>query len=165
MKRNATTRAASPAARADGTREVVLDVLSAAARFFMAYIWISAGISKIGVHMDVSRTIAAYEIFTPEWSDMLANIIGPLEIAGGLLLLLGIKLRPAGWVSIGVLALFIIGLTSAWARGLGIDCGCFNPGQETSATNLLRTIGRDVFYVAITLFMIYRPFKKFALYP
>ncbi|WP_288833522.1 MauE/DoxX family redox-associated membrane protein [uncultured Corynebacterium sp.] len=148
-----------------GTREVVLDVLSAAARFFMAYIWISAGSSKIGVHMDVTQTIMAYEIFTPDWSDLLATLIGPLEIAGGLLLLLGIKLRPAGWVSIGVLSLFIIGLASAWSRGLVIDCGCFSPGEGEEGTNLVMTIGRDVGYILITLFMIYRPYRKFALYP
>lgn len=131
----------------------------------MAYIWISAGVSKIGVHMDVTQTIQAYEIFTPAWSDLLARLIGPLEISGGLLLLLGLKLRPAGWVSIGVLSLFIIGLGSAWSRGLVIDCGCFNPEQSDGGTNLVVTMARDVFYIAITLFMIYRPFKKFALYP
>ena len=151
--------------RVNGTREVVLDILSASARFFMAYIWISAGWSKLGAHMDVTQTIRAYEIFTPAWSDLLARIIGPLELAGGLLLLLGIKLRPAGWVSIGVLTLFIIGLWSAWSRGLVIDCGCFSPEPTEEGTNILATMGRDVFYIAITVFMIYRPFKKWALYP
>ncbi|MDY5785352.1 MAG: hypothetical protein SPK16_04550 [Corynebacterium sp.] len=150
---------------APSTREVVLDIMSAAARFFMAYIWISAGIAKIGVHMDVTQTIMAYEIFTPAWSDGLARLIGPLEIAGGLLLLLGIKLRASGWVSIVILALFIIGLSSAWARGLIIDCGCFSPGESDEGTNVLATIGRDVLYVIVTLFMIYRPYKKFALFP
>ena len=131
----------------------------------MAFIWISAGTSKIGKHMDVTQTIQAYEIFTPAWSDLLARLIGPLEIAGGLLLLLGIKLRPAGWVSIGVLSLFIIGLGSAWSRGLIIDCGCFSPEATDTGTNILATMGRDAFYIAITLFMIYRPFRKWALYP
>ncbi|CAM3248702.1 hypothetical protein CKJ85_11660 [Corynebacterium sp. NML 150383] len=148
------------------TRALVLDVLSAAARFFMAYVWIKAAIPKIGAVLDVTQTIAAYEIFTRDWSYLLAHIIGPLELAGGLLLLLGIKLRPAGWVSIGVLSLFIIGMLSAWQRGLIIDCGCFDPNTEgTEGTNLLATVGRDVIYIAITLFMIYRPFKKFAIYP
>ncbi|WP_425292307.1 MauE/DoxX family redox-associated membrane protein [Corynebacterium mayonis] len=131
----------------------------------MAYIWISAGMSKIGVHMDVTQTIKAYEIFTPAWSDYLARIIGPLEIAGGLLLLLGIKLRWSGWLSIGVLLLFMVGLYSAWARGLVIDCGCFSPGESDTGTNILATLGRDALYVLITLIMIYRPYKKFALYP
>lgn len=144
----------------------MLDVLSAAARFFMAFVWIRAAIPKIGNVMDVTQTIAAYEIFTRDWSYLLAQLIGPLELAGGILLLLGIKLRPAGWVSIGVLTLFIIGMLSAWQRGLIIDCGCFNPSAEgEEGTNLLATVGRDALYILITGFMIYRPFKRFAIYP
>ncbi|WKD57099.1 Methylamine utilization protein MauE [Corynebacterium capitovis DSM 44611] len=142
-----------------------MDILSAAARFFMAYIWISAGVSKIGVHMDVTQTIRAYDIFTADWSDMLATIIGPLEIAGGLLLLLGVKLRPAGWLSIVILSLFIIGLASAWSRGIVLDCGCFTPDQSEEGTNLLVTIARDIGFIAITLFMIYRPYTRWAVYP
>lgn len=155
----------SPAPARD-TKTLVLDVLSALARFYMAYVWIDAGASKIGVPLDVTKTIEAYEIFTPDWSYLLAHIIGPLEVAGGLLLLLGIKLRWSGKVSIIVLTLFIIGMLSAWQRGLVIDCGCFDPSAAGEGeTNLLVTVARDVGYIAITAFMMWRPFKKFAIYP
>lgn len=148
------------------TKTLVLDILSALARFYMAYVWIDAGISKIGVPLDVSKTIEAYEIFTPDWSYLLAHIIGPLELAGGLMLLLGIFLRWSGKVSIIVLTLFIIGMLSAWQRGLVIDCGCFDPSAAGEGeTNLLVTVARDVAYIAITAFMMWRPFKKFAIYP
>lgn len=153
-------------ARSRDTKTLVLDILSALARFYMAYVWIDAGISKIGVPLDVSKTIEAYEIFTPDWSYLLAHIIGPLELAGGLMLLLGIFLRWSGKVSIIVLTLFIIGMLSAWQRGLVIDCGCFDPSAAGEGeTNLLVTVGRDVAYIAITAFMMWRPFKKFAIYP
>lgn len=148
----------------DGKRDVVLQVLSAAARFIMAFVWISAGWAKIGQHMTVTQTIMAYQIFTPEWSDMLARIIGPLEIAGGLFLLLGIRIREAGWVSIVVLSLFIIGLSSAYARGLDIDCGCFGAAGDSSSSDIVFTIVRDIVFVGITLFMIRFPFKKYSLW-
>lgn len=147
------------------TSERALDVLSALARFGLAAMWITSGASKIGKHMTVTQSIEAYEIFTPHWSGLLANLIGPLELAGGLILLLGIKIRPAGWVSFGVLVLFIIGLASAYARGLQIDCGCFGPDPDHTDGDLRWAIIRDVGLIAVTLFMIYRPFKKFALYP
>lgn len=143
----------------------VLDVFSALARFGLAAVWIFAGATKLGNHMTVTQSIEAYEIFTPHWSSLLANIIGPAELAGGLILLLGIKIRPAGWVSFGVLVLFIIGLSSAYSRGLQIDCGCFGPDPDSAGGDLLWAIARDVGLIAVTLFMIYRPFKKFALYP
>lgn len=148
------------------TKTLLLDILSALARFYMAYVWIDAGTSKIGVPLDVSKTIEGYEIFTPDWSYLLAHIIGPLELAGGLMLLLGIFLRWSGKVSIIVLTLFIIGMLSAWQRGLVIDCGCFDPSAAGEGeTNLLVTVARDVAYIAITAFMMWRPFKKFAIYP
>nr|VDG63995.1 Uncharacterised protein [Streptococcus thermophilus] len=147
------------------TKPLALDIVSALARFGLAFMWIYSGSTKIGVPMDVTKSVEAYEIFTPYWSELIARIIGPAEIAGGLLLLLGIKLKPAGWVSIGVLVLFIIGVWSAYTRGLTIDCGCFAPQGDDGGSDLLRVIFRDVVFIAVTLFMIYRPFKKFALYP
>lgn len=147
------------------TTALVLDALSALARFGLAFMWIYSGWTKIGVHMDVTKSITAYEIFTPYWSELLARVIGPAEIAGGLLLLLGIKIRPAGWVSLGVLVLFIIGLYSAYTRGLNIDCGCFGPQPSGDGADLLIAIARDAGLIAATLFMIYRPYTRFALYP
>lgn len=148
-------------------KALVLNLISAFARFYMAYIWISAGLAKINQHLAVAQTIQAYEIFTPEWSNYLAYLIGPLEIAGGLLLLFGLFLRTASWVSIVVLTLFIIGIAQAWARGLDIDCGCFtvDPNEGAQEMNYMKTIARDIFYIALMLWIIKRPFKKFALHP
>ncbi|APT91991.1 DoxX family membrane protein [Corynebacterium phocae] len=148
-------------------KALVLDVISAFARFYMAYIWIKAGLAKLGEHLSVTQTIKAYGIFTPEWSDYLANLIGPLEIAGGVLLLLGLFLRQSAVVGTIVLTLFMIGIAQAWGRGLGIDCGCFsvNPGDDAQVMNYIKTLLRDVFYVFLMVWTIWRPFKKFALHP
>lgn len=145
----------------------VLDAISAFARFYMAYIWLKAGIAKLGEYMSVTQSIKAYEIFTPEWSGYLANLIAPLEIAGGLLLLFGLFLRPSSKVALFVLVLFIIGIGQAWGRGLGIDCGCFSvdPNRDAQVMNYMKTIARDVFYVALTGWTLWRPFTRFALHP
>lgn len=147
-------------------RTLILDAISFIARFWMAYTWIRAGVSKLDAHMAVTQNIMAYEIFTPQWSDFLARIIGPLEIAGGVLLLLGIFLRTSSKVSIAVLTLFIIGIAQAWARGLELDCGCFDPTGTTTNYQLeyLTTIGRDLVYIALSAWTVYRPFKKWAIY-
>lgn len=166
-----TDTGAAPAAlavpHARSTKELVLDVLAALARFGLAFMWIYSGWVKIAEpHINMAKTIEAYEIFTPYWSSVLANWIGPLELAGGLLLLLGIKIRWAGGVSIGVLVLFIIGLYSAHSRGLVIDCGCFDPAAaDPQPGELLTAIRRDVFLIAATAYMMWRPYKKFAIYP
>ena len=132
----------------------------------MAYIWIKAGVGKLDAHMAVTQNIMAYEIFTPQWADFLARLIGPLEIAGGVLLLLGVFLRTASKVSIGVLALFIIGIGQAWLRGLELDCGCFDPTATVTNYELqyFTTILRDLFFIALSAWTIARPFKKWAIY-
>ncbi|GAB2517235.1 Methylamine utilization protein MauE [Corynebacterium atrinae] len=154
-------------ARSWFTRSVLLDAISAFARFFMAYTWISAGIPKLNDHMNMTQAITAYEIFTPQFSDLLARLIGPLEIAGGLMLLLGLFLRPASKLASVVLVLFIIGIAWAWIGGLVIDCGCFNiePNVDKQAMDYFLTILRDIGFLALSVWTIYRPFKKFAIYP
>lgn len=145
----------------------MLDVASALARFGLALMWIYSGMQKVlESHINITKTIEAYEIFTPYWSDLLARVIGPLELAGGLILLLGIKIRWAGGVSLAVLVLFIIGLSSVQARGLVIDCGCFDPAQaQPEEGDLLKAIVRDIGLAAATVFMMWRPYRKFAIYP
>lgn len=143
----------------------ILDLIAAICRFYLAYIWLKAGISKVGNHMDVTQAIIGYEIFTPYWSDLLARIIGPLEIAGGLMLLLGLWLRPSAKLSAVVLTLFIIGIASVWVRGLDISCGCFSQEPSSGPMEYAATIARDIVYLAMSVFIIYRPFKKWAIYP
>lgn len=148
-------------------KSLILDLISAFARFFMAYIWIAAGVEKLNKHFTMTQTIEAYQIFTPEWSHYLAYLIGPLEIAGGVLLLLGLFMRPAVKVGIIVLVLFMIGIGQAWARGLDIDCGCFevDPANTDQVMDYVKTLGRDLFYLVLMVWIWVRPFKKFAIYP
>lgn len=148
-------------------KSLILDLLSAFARFFMAYIWIAAGVEKLNKHFTMTQTIEAYQIFTPEWSHYLAYLIGPLEIAGGVLLLLGLFMRPAAKVGIIVLVLFMIGIGQAWARGLDIDCGCFevDPANTDQVMDYVKTLGRDLFFLVLMVWIWVRPFKKFAIYP
>lgn len=148
-------------------RELTLDTVSAIARFGMGIVWIAAGLPKLNDHMNLTQSIAAYEIFTPYWSDLLARMIGPLEVAGGLLLILGIFLKPVSKVASWVMVLFIIGIAQAWSRGLVIDCGCFSvePNMDGAAMDYAVTILRDLVFLFLSVWTIYRPFTRFALYP
>lgn len=131
----------------------------------MGYVWLSAGMSKLNHQLSVSQNIQGYQIFTPEWSDFLAHLIGPLEVAGGVLLILGIFLRGSSKVAFAVLVLFMVGISQAWIRGLDIDCGCF--GSEPSdvpGMDYAWTLARDTFFLFLTGWTIWRPFRKFAVY-
>ena len=55
----------TPPAPQRDTKALVLDVLSALARFFMAYVWLDAGIAKLGVPLDVTKTCLLYTSPSP----------------------------------------------------------------------------------------------------
>ena len=145
---------------------LVLDIISFLSRFGLAATWIWAGFHKVGSVLETGQSIQAYKIFTLEWSVFLAQIIGPLELMGGFILLIGVFFRQAGWLSTIVLVLFMIGIGQAWARGLVIDCGCFGQQDLTDGgMDYLQTILRDVVLVAMSLCTAYRPYRRFAIYP
>lgn len=143
------------------------DLMSALVRFGMAAVWIIAGVQKLDARMEMTQAIKAYGIFTPEWSGYLAYLIGPLELMGGVLLLLGLFLREASAVAAVVLVLFMVGISQAWARGLVIDCGCFgyDPADVSQGMNYALTLLRDATFLVLTLWTIWRPYRRYALHP
>ena len=64
-----------------------------------------------------------------------------LELALAVLLLAGIANRIAGAASAGLLVVFMLGIASAWARGLQIDCGCFSAGGPDASAGTTRYLG------------------------
>ena len=46
----------------------MLDVISFIARFGMAWVWIEAGVHKLGKTLDMTQAIKGYDIFTPDWA-------------------------------------------------------------------------------------------------
>ncbi|MCS4490625.1 MauE/DoxX family redox-associated membrane protein [Corynebacterium sp. ES2775-CONJ] len=150
----------------DDTRSKVIDIISALARFGLAAVWILAGLTKIGKPMTEAQNIMAYEIFTPDWSYFLGQIIGPVEIAGGLILLVGIFIRQAAKISLIALIFFMIGIAQAWYRGLVIDCGCFGDADlADGGMSYVTTLLRDVVFVAMSIWVMVFPYKRFAIYP
>ena len=145
----------------------MLDIISFIARFGMAWVWIEAGVHKLGKTLDMTQAIKGYGIFTPEWAGYLATVIGPLEVIGGVLLLLGLFLRRSSIVATIVLLLFMVGIAQAWARGLDIDCGCFGYDAQNPDRGMdyAKTLLRDAAYLFFTVWTIKRPFTKFALHP
>ena len=82
-----------------------------------------------------------------------------LEVAVGLLLVLGLFTRGSAVVGGVLMVVFIIGIGSAWARGLSIDCGCFGDGGTIAAaqTQYPEEIARDVGLLLCAAWLVLRP--------
>ena len=107
--------------------------LGTVVRLGLATVWLVAGGSKVGDLAASGRAVNAYQLFPYDLATILGAALPFVEIALGVLLLLGLATRLAAGISAVLLGLFIAGIASAWIRGLNIDCGCFGSGGELPA--------------------------------
>lgn len=149
-----------------GTRAAAVPWLVLAGRLVLGGVWIVAGALKV-TDLDASvRAVRAYRLL-PETAAQLVDAGLPLvEIVLGVLLVAGLGVRVAGIASALLMAAFVVGIASAWARGLQIDCGCFGSGGALAdgespayATELVR----DVALTAVAVLVAARPSGRFAL--
>ncbi len=136
------------------------------ARLILGGVWVAAGMSKIGDLAASGRAVAAYRLLPHDAATFLGAVLPFLEIALGLLLILGLATRLAAAASAILLIAFIAGIASAWARGLRIDCGCFGAGGDLAAGEqpqyFSETI-RDIALLALAGFLVVFPRTRFSL--
>lgn len=102
-----------------------------------------------------AASIDSYRLL-PEWAVLsLARTLPWLELALGLLLLSGYKLRYAAAAASGLLLLFFAVMLRSYFKGLGIDCGCFGVGEALSP----RTLVRDGLFLALSLSLTVASFR------
>ncbi|KIH76198.1 Methylamine utilisation protein MauE [Geoalkalibacter ferrihydriticus] len=121
------------------------------ARLSLGGIFLYAGWIKAADVTAFAGSVANYQILPYSWNFLVAATLPYVEILAGILLILNQRVRPAALVIGGLNLVFIIVLATVIARGLDIDCGCFNPGGDghTSALEaLIRDLGIMVLVVA-----------------
>jgi uncharacterized membrane protein YphA (DoxX/SURF4 family) len=135
------------------------------ARLILGGVLFAAGLLKYQ-HLDKSQmAVRAYELLPISVANFLGITLPFLEIAVGLLLVVGAATRIAATIGGLLMLIFIIGISQAWARGLSIDCGCFGGGGQVApgATNYLPEILRDTALALIAIYLFRYPQSKFGL--
>jgi uncharacterized membrane protein YphA (DoxX/SURF4 family) len=123
--------------------------VSTVLRLGLGGVAIAAGLSKLGDLPASVRAVRAYELFPEPLAQLIGNGLPMVELVLGILLILGLFTRAASIVFGALMVAFIIGIASAWARGLAIDCGCFGGGGavEPDQTRYPVEIARDLAFV------------------
>jgi uncharacterized membrane protein YphA (DoxX/SURF4 family) len=129
-------------------------------RLLLAGVWLYAGAAKIGDLNGSVRAVKAYRILPNSVADWVGAALPFVEIGLALLLLVGLATRVAAAASALLLAGFLTGISSAWARGLRIDCGCFGGGGdlatgESPAYTL--DLVRDGLFLLAAVFLVVWP--------
>jgi uncharacterized membrane protein YphA (DoxX/SURF4 family) len=140
--------------------------IGTAARLVLGGVWLVAGALKIGDLNASGRAVVAYRLLPPSLASDIGAVLPFVEIALGVLLVLGLAIRLSAIVSAVLLVAYIIGIASVWARGLRIDCGCFGSGGDLAAnaqpTYFSETI-RDIALLVVAGFLAVRPRTRLSL--
>ena len=117
------------------------------ARLIVGVIDLLAGLSKFSDPPGNVRSVRAYRILPEAVVPTVGHALPTVEIVIGTMLILGLLTRAMGVVSALFFVAFIVGISSAWARGLEINCGCFGNGgvpadpQRQYAIDIARDVG------------------------
>ena len=141
------------------------DVVGLVARLLLGGVVLVAGLLKVG-HLETSaRAVRAYQLLPYDLAGVIGYGLPILEVALGVLLVVGLFTRVSAAVAGFLMVVFIIGIASAWARGLSIDCGCFGKGGTIAAaqTQYPQEIARDVGLMLCAAWLVERPTTALAL--
>lgn len=134
------------------------------ARLVTGGVWIVAGALKLPDPAASVRAVRAYDLLPEVVVPTVGYLLPVSEVVLGVCLVLGVMTRVSGVLSSLLFLAFIVGIASAWSRGLQIDCGCFGGGGfDANATEKYPwEIARDVGLLALSLWLVWRPETPYA---
>lgn len=108
-------------------------------RLLLGGVFLYAAYTKLREPWEVfAMSIAAYGLL-PEWGVWAAARMLPwLELVLAVVIISGYGLRYSSLATTGLLGIFFAVMLYSFAKGMGIDCGCFGPGDALGPRSLLR---------------------------
>ena len=145
-------------------------VVTLLARLILGGVLLAAGGLKVFKPTDSANAVAAYKLMPTEIAHLIGYALLWLEVAIGLLLIVGFMVRPAAVFSGLIMVVFIGAIASVWARGMLIDCGCFGGGGEIDPSlasevrmNYFIEIMRDLGLALAALYLYFFPYGKLSI--
>ena len=141
------------------------DAIGVLTRLILGVVLIWAGAAKVTSPALSARAVRAYQILPYDLAGYVGYALPVVEVLVGLLLVIGLFTRASAVVGGLLMLAFIIGISSAWARGLSIDCGCFGGGGTIAAaqTQYPLEILRDIGVAACAAWLVVRPRTAYSL--
>ena len=138
-------------------------------RLTLGGVLLAAGGLKVSKPTESANATAAFKILPTELAHLVGYALPWVEVAVGLLLIVGIMVRYSAVFSGLLMIAFAAAIASVWARGMLIDCGCFGGGGEIDPSlkaqvhrTYLTEIIRDVGLALMGLYLYLFPYGKFS---
>jgi uncharacterized membrane protein YphA (DoxX/SURF4 family) len=142
----------------------VRDLAGTLLRVVLGVVLVVAGALKVTNPAESALAVRAFQLLPYDLAGYVGYGLPMLEIIVGLLLVAGLFTRVAAAVAAGLMVAFLVGIISAWVRGLSIDCGCFGGGGTIGAaqTQYPLEVARDVVLCAAGGWLVVRPRTAYA---
>jgi uncharacterized membrane protein YphA (DoxX/SURF4 family) len=128
-------------------------------RLVVSAAFILAALPKIQDPAAFAVSVEGYRIVTANLAMWIALALPWLELVTGFGILIPQIRRGSALVIALLLIAFIALHASAWARGLDINCGCFNAHESDKTTDYLWLILRNIGLLTACIFVLIRDWQ------
>jgi uncharacterized membrane protein YphA (DoxX/SURF4 family) len=111
-------------------------------RFGLALVFLLSGLAKLPRRGEFTRAVRNYRLVPERIGGLVGTTLPPVEVSAGLLLALGLGVRPVAILVAVFLVAFSVAVAVNLLRGRAIECGCFGPIAATRIT--WWTVARNV---------------------
>ena len=124
-------------------------------RWYLGGVFVLACQHKIADPGSFAVDVATYGILPLSLVNMTAIALPWIELAAGIMLIVGLKARAAALMVFGMMVMFIAALAIALAQGLDMSCGCFaSQGAQGEDPISSMTVLRDVGWLMLSVYVM-----------
>jgi uncharacterized membrane protein YphA (DoxX/SURF4 family) len=139
-------------------------------RLILGGVLLVAGGLKAFKPAESAGAVAAYKVLPTDLAHLIGYALPWLEIALGILLIIGLTTRLAAVVGTAVMIIFIAAIVSVWVRGILINCGCFGGGGAVDPSKAaeahrayLLEILRDLGLALTGIYLYFFPYGRLSI--
>lgn len=128
-------------------------------RLILSAAFILAALPKIQDPAAFAISVEGYHVVTANLAMWIALMLPWLELVAGFGLLIPQIRRGSNLIIALLLIVFIALHASAWARGLDINCGCFNTHESEKTPDYLWLVLRNIGLLTACIFVLIRDWQ------
>ncbi len=128
-------------------------------RLILSAAFILAALPKIQDPAAFAISVEGYRVVTANLAMWIALMLPWLELVAGFGLLIPQIRRGSNLIIALLLIVFIALHASAWARGLDINCGCFNAHESEKTPDYLWLVLRNIGLLTACIFVLIRDWQ------
>lgn len=123
-------------------------------RWYLGAVFIWACLPKIAHPGYFALAIATYDILPLALVNPMAIILPYIELAAGVMLIIGLRTRAAALLVAGMMLVFTVAVSIALYHGLDASCGCFAAQSLEDDPISWLTILRDVAWLLMAVYVL-----------